>query len=262
MTETPPAAPRVTVVMPAWDEEDCIGAVLDELAEAFAGADRFEILCIDDGSTDATAARIRERMARYPWLRLVAHRRRSGKSAGLRTGAEWARGAWIVTMDADGQNVGTDIRALADRVAGLEARPSPLIAGIRTARQDTLSRRVASKIANPIRQWALGDACPDSGCGVKAYRRDAFLRLPVFEGMHRFLPPLFNLYGHPLELQPIGHRPRHGGASKYTNWRRALVGIVDLLGVLWLRRRTAVAEADPGPEGQPAGTWVNTHDPY
>lgn len=262
MTQSPPAAPTVTVVIPAWDEGESIGPVLDELAEAFAGAEGFEVLCVDDGSTDGTAAMIRTRMARYPWLRLVAHRRRSGKSAGLRTGAEWARGAWIVTMDADGQNVAADIRAIADRVVGLDARPSPLIAGIRTNRRDTLSRRVASKIANPVRQWALGDACPDSGCGVKAYRRDAFLRLPVFEGMHRFLPPLFNLYGHPLELQPIGHRPRHAGSSKYTNWRRALVGIVDLLGVLWLRRRTAVAEAEPGPDGRAAGTWASNHDPF
>ena len=260
MTEMLPPAPTVTVAIPAWNEAESIGSVLDELAEAFAGAEGFEVLCVDDGSTDDTAALIRGRMEHAPWLRLVAHRGRAGKSAGLRTAAEWARGTWIVTMDADGQNVASDIRALADRVAGLSQRPSPLIAGIRTQRQDTISRRVASRIANPIRQWALGDSCPDSGCGVKAYRRDAFLRLPVFEGMHRFLPPLFRLYGHPLELQPIAHRPRFGGASKYSNWRRALVGVADLLGVLWLRKRTGLS--DVAGDGRVEGAWVDRHDPY
>lgn len=258
--ETPTDIPIVTVVIPAWDEDESIGAVLDEVAAAFVGAERFEVLCVDDGSTDGTAAVIGDRMTRYPWLRLVRHKQRVGKSAGLRTAAEWARGDWIVTMDADGQNVASDIRAITDRVAGLTARPSPLIAGIRTQRQDTLSRIVASKIANPIRQWALGDSCPDSGCGVKAYRRDAFLRMPVFEGMHRFLPPLFRLYGHPLELQPIAHRPRHAGTSKYTNWRRALVGILDLLGVLWLRRRTRLTGVVG--DDRRHGAWVDHHDPY
>ena len=255
-----PPAPVVTIAIPAWDEDETIGPVLDELAAAFADADGFEVLCVDDGSSDATADRIRERMAIYPWLRLVRHRRRAGKSVGLRTAAEWARGDWIVTMDADGQNVGTDIRAIADRVAGWDGRPSPLVAGIRVNRQDTLSRRVASKIANPIRRLALGDDCPDSGCGVKAYRRDAFLRLPVFEGMHRFLPALFRLYGHPLELRPVSHRTRAAGISKYSNWRRALVGIVDLLGVLWLRRRTNLADAVR--DDLATDTWASRHDPF
>jgi dolichol-phosphate mannosyltransferase len=254
MPDAPPPDPTVTVVLPAWDEAETVGPVLDELAGAFAGADAFEVLVVDDGSTDATAEIVRERM------RLVSHRTRAGKSAALRTAADWARGRWIVTMDADGQNVAADIRAIADRVAGLadEDRPSPLIAGIRVDRKDTASRRVASKIANPIRRAALGDDCPDSGCGVKAYRRDAFLRLPVFEGMHRFLPALFKLYGHPLEMRPIAHRPRSAGVSKYSNWRRALVGAVDLLGVLWLRRRTARTEV--AGDDRRAGSRAERHD--
>jgi dolichol-phosphate mannosyltransferase len=260
MPDAPSEPPAVTVALPAWDEEETIGPVLDELAEAFAGAQFFEVLVVDDGSTDATARIVRERMARWPWLRMVGHRKRAGKSAGLRTAAEWARGEWIVTMDADGQNVAADIRAIADRVAGLTERPSPLIAGIRVDRKDTASRRVASKIANPVRRAALGDDCPDSGCGVKAYRRDAFLRLPVFEGMHRFLPALFKLYGHPLEMRPIAHRPRSGGVSKYSNWRRALVGVVDLLGVLWLRRRTGLTEIAGDERAQ--GAWADRHDPF
>ena len=256
--------PLVTVAIPAWDEDESIGLVLDELADAFAepGGEPgwFEVLCIDDGSTDGTAQRVRERMSSYPWLRLVQHRTRAGKSVGLRTAAEWARGGWIVTMDADGQNVGRDIRAIADRVAGLDDRPSPLIAGIRVDRQDTLSRRLASKVANPIRRLTLGDDCPDSGCGVKAYRRDVFLRLPVFEGMHRFLPALFRLYGHPLELRPVSHRSRAAGISKYTNWRRAVVGIFDLLGVLWLRMRTKVVETRG--DAPSSNTWTTHHDPF
>ena len=147
-------------------------------------------------------------------------------------------------MDGDGQNVATDIRAIADLLRSQPDGPTPLVAGIRPYRKDTVSRRIATRIANPIRRWALRDDCPDSGCGIKGYARSAFLRLPVFEGMHRFLPALFRHYGHPLIFRPVTHRARRHGDSKYTNWRRALVGIVDLLGVVWLRKRTTVPTVD------------------
>ena len=249
----PTVTPTLTVVIPVWDEADSIGSVLDDIAAAFDGAAPFEVLCVDDGSGDATPARLAEKQGAYPWLRVVRHRQRAGKSACLRTAAEWARGGWIVTMDGDGQNLADDIRAIADQALAHGSGPPPLIAGIRTRRLDTLSRRIATRIANPIRRWALRDDCPDSGCGIKAYRRDAFLRLPVFEGMHRFLPALFRLYGHPLVFRPVAHRAREHGQSKYTNWRRALVGIVDLLGVVWLRQRTHVPQVDGPPvDGDPA----------
>ena len=256
----PPQPPvKISIVIPVWNEADTIDTVLSDLADAFDGAAGFEVLCINDGSDDATADTIRARMTTLPWLRLVHHQTRSGKSAGLRTAALYARGDWIVTMDGDGQNLASDIRTIADRVAALSDRPSPLLAGVRVDRQDTRSRLIASRIANPIRRWALGDDCPDSGCGVKAYRRDAFLLLPTFEGMHRFLPALFKLYGHPVVLHPIAHRARLGGVSKYSNWRRAFVGVFDLIGVLWLRRRTRLPAVEG--DGRIDGAWAQHHDP-
>ncbi len=251
--------PLLSVVIPILNEAENVDPVLDELADAFAGHDGFEVLCIDDGSTDDTADRVTRAMDRHGWLRLVRHRRRAGKSAGLRTAAEWARGDWIVTMDGDGQNIAADIRAIAERLPGLTDRPSPLVAGIRQVRRDTIWRRIATRIANPIRRGLLRDECPDSGCGIKAYRRDAFLRLPIFEGMHRFLPALFQLYGHPLICHPVGHRERRHGGSKYTNLGRAIAGIFDLLGVLWLRRQTRLTAVDG--DSRRAGTWIDHHDP-
>src|SRR5205085_995392 len=148
-----------------------------------------------------------------------------------------ARAPWVVTMDGDGQDDADDVpRLLAMAWAGGE--PFPLVAGIRIQRRDSWSRRFATKFANGIRQTLLHDNCPDTACGLKAFRRDIFLRLPAFEGMHRFLPALFQTYGHPLVCCPVAHRPRLAGQSKYTNFGRAVVGLWDTLGVIWLQRRT------------------------
>ena len=244
MRDTPPTSLPLSIVIPILNEAESIDAVIDELAEAFAGHPSFEVLCVDDGSTDGTAERVRLAMRRHAWLRLLRHRDNAGKSAALRNAAEAARGDWIITMDGDGQNVAADIRAIADRLPGLADRPSALVAGIRRHRQDTLSRRIATRIANPIRRRLLRDDCPDSGCGIKAFRRGAFLRLPVFEGMHRFLPALFRFYGHPLICHPVDHRGRQHGRSKYTNLGRAVAGFFDLLGVIWLRRRTRLTTVE------------------
>lgn len=260
MQDIRPHLPVVSIVIPILNEAENIGPVVDELAGAFAGHGAFEVLCVDDGSTDGTGERVGELMQRYPWLRLVRHRRCAGKSAGLRTAAEWALGQWIVTMDGDGQNIATDIRAIADRIGAIADRPSPLVAGIRKYRKDTIWRRIATKIANPIRRRLLRDDCPDSGCGIKAFRRDAFLRLPIFEGMHRFLPALFGLYGHPLICHPVDHRERRHGSSKYTNLGRAVVGVFDLMGVIWLRKRTRMAAVDG--DAHAGETWIGQHDPY
>ncbi len=260
MEETQPPPPSVSIVIAILNEAENIDPVLDELAEAFAGHPPFEVLCIDDGSTDGTPESVRLAMQRHDWVRLVCHRRNAGKSAALRTAAEWARGAWIVTMDGDGQNIATDIRAIADQLPGLTQAPSPLVAGIRKYRKDTVWRRIATKIANPLRRRMLRDDCPDSGCGIKAFRRDAFLRLPIFEGMHRFLPALFRLYGHPLICHPVDHRERRHGGSKYTNLGRAVAGTFDLMGVIWLRKRTRQAVTDG--DGHTVGTWIERHDPF
>ena len=229
--------PVATIVLAVLNEAGNIAPVCAELMPALAALGPCEVVFVDDGSTDATAAEIACQQLAYPAIRLLRHDRRCGQSAALRTGVAAARAAWIATMDGDGQNDPADLaRLLALAHAGGE--PAPLIAGIRTRRRDKLSRRIAARLANRVRGAILGDACPDSGCGIKAFRRDDFLRLPAFDGMHRFLPALFQMYGHPLVCCPVGHRARLAGCSKYTNLGRALIGLTDIAGVLWLRSRT------------------------
>ncbi len=245
-------APKVAVVIAVLDEAANIASVGAELKAAFAAAPPecrpWEVVFVDDGSSDATAAEIARLQAGEPAFRLLRHDRRCGKTAALRTGIAAARAPWIATMDGDGQNDPVDVvRMLA---LGLAAgAPAPLVAGIRTRRHDPLSRLIATRIANRFRRAVLKDSCPDTGCGMKAFRREDFLLLPGFEGMHRFFPALFQLYGHPLVCTPVSHRARRAGVSKYTNLGRALVGIADLLGVIWLRARTrrpgAVREEGP-----------------
>lgn len=240
------AAPKVALVIAVLDEAENIAAVGAEIRAAFAAAPPqchpWEVVFVDDGSTDATAAEIAKLQTGEPAFRLVRHDRRCGKTAALRTGIAAARAPWIATMDGDGQNDPADLVRML--VLGLEAPdfvkggPAPLVAGIRVRRDDPLSRLIATRIANRFRRAVLKDACPDTGCGMKAFRREDFLLLPGFEGMHRFFPALFQIYGHPLICAPVGHRARRAGVSKYTNLGRALVGIADLLGVIWLRART------------------------
>jgi dolichol-phosphate mannosyltransferase len=155
----------------------------------------------------------------------------------LVTGIAAARAPWIVTMDGDGQDNPGEIPGML-QAAWRDGDVWPLVAGIRTRRNDPLPRRLATRFANGLRQKLLSDGCPDTACGFKVLRRDVFLRLPAFEGMHRFLPALFQTYGHPLVCYPVAHRPRLKGRSKYTNFGRAMVGIADLCGVIWLRRRS------------------------
>jgi len=234
-----PARPRLSVVIAVFNEAENVNAVLDELTVALAGLQPFEMVFVDDGSTDATADQLSAHSAAHPGLRLLRHDRRCGKTAALRTGVAAARAEWVATMDGDGQNDPADIPGMLQ--LGLDAvGRAPLVAGIRTRRNDPLSRRLATRFANAFRQAVLADHCPDTGCGLKAFRREDFLRLPAFEGMHRFLPALFQAYGHPLLCRTVSHRARLRGQSKYTNFGRALVGIGDLLGVIWLRSRTTL----------------------
>lgn len=239
MQPPPHPGPQVSVVIAVLNEAENIPAVLDELILALRSAPPSEIIFVDDGSTDATAATIQSLMQTRPNVRLLRHDRRCGKTAALRTGIAAAHGEWIATMDGDGQNDPADIPPLLARGMPVPS-PAPLVAGIRRRRRDTLSRRFATRFANGLRQAILADNCPDTGCGLKAFRRDDFLRLPAFEGMHRFLPALFQAYGHPLLCQPVADRARLRGQSKYTNLGRALVGIGDLFGVIWLRSRTTL----------------------
>jgi dolichol-phosphate mannosyltransferase len=229
--------PRFSVVIAVFNEADNVASVTEDVLRAAAPVGPFELIYVDDGSNDATVERLRALRATDRSIRVLRHDLRCGKTAALITGVMAARAPWVVTMDGDGQNSADDIVRLLD-LAWKSGEPSPLVAGIRTRRRDPWSRRVATKLANGLRRALLHDRCPDTGCGLKAFRRDIFLRIPVFEGMHRFLPALFQTYGHPLVCCPVTHRPRLAGRSKYTNFGRAVVGVFDMLGVIWLQRRT------------------------
>lgn len=244
--------PRLSVVIAVLNEAENVRDVAREAAEALAKVGAFEIVFVDDGSTDETPAILAE-LTDDPRIRLIRHDRRCGKSQAVRTGVLAARAAWIATLDGDGQNDPSDLPDMLD-----EARAAPippLVAGIRVRRDDPRSRLIATRIANGVRASLLGDHCPDTGCGVKLFRRDDFLLLPCFEGMHRFLPALFQRYGHPLINHPVRHRARLRGVSKYTNWGRALVGVFDLAAYAWIVRRThaphVLPEAIP-PASQPS----------
>jgi dolichol-phosphate mannosyltransferase len=231
---------RVSVVIPAYDEAGNIGRLVEETVQVVPAAMLGEIIVVDDCSADGTGAEIMALIGRVPGLRYLRHGTRAGQSAGLRTGILAASYPVIATMDGDGQNDPADIPRLVERLAR-PGEPGPgLVGGLRASRKADGSRRFASRFANWLRRKVLADDCPDTGCGVKVYRREAFLRLPFFTSMHRFLPALFLTYGHEVVYVPVNDRPRLAGRSKYTNLGRALIGIYDLFGVAWLCRRTKV----------------------
>ena len=241
------AAPQLSVVVPVHDEEDNVASLVGEILAALRGRVPFEIVYVDDASRDATLQRLRALQADTPELRVLRHLRNSGQSAAIRNGVKAARAPWIATLDGDGQNDPADIPGLLaqrDRAAP-EVK---LFAGWRVQRQDSGSKRWASKWANAIRSWMLRDDTPDTGCGIKLFEREAFLDLPGFDHMHRYLPALMQRAGWKTLSVPVHHRHRTAGVSKYNNLQRALVGIRDLRGVAWLiarNRRTAVEEIAP-----------------
>ena len=226
----------LSVVVPLHNEEDNVAPLIEEIVAALRPVATFEIVCVDDGSADATPARLRELLDRHLQLRVLQHKQRSGQSTAIRNGVKAARGDWIATLDGDGQNDPADIpKLLAARDAGDPA--VKLYAGWRVNRQDSGSKRWASKVANAIRARLLRDATPDSGCGIKLFERAAFLDLPYFDHMHRYLPALMQRTGWKTQSVPVNHRARGSGVSNYNNLTRALVGIADMRGVAWLIRR-------------------------
>lgn len=230
-----------SVVIPVLNEQDNVLPLVEELFEVLGNGPAFEVVFVDDGSTDDTAARIIAAKPRFPGLRLVRHARRSGKSAALRSGVGIARGTWVVTMDGDGQNDPRDVPRLLDAA---EKDPTvALVAGIRRKRDDTIWRRIASRIGNGVRRSLLHDNCPDTACGLKLIRRDVFLGLPFFDSLHRFFPALVRRHGHGVAMIPVNDRARRTGTSKYTNLGRAVAGIFDLMGVVWILRRTTLPPA-------------------
>ncbi len=237
-----PAAPRVSIVAPMKNEADTVPLLADEIAEHCASLAPFEVIFVDDGSDDDTAAVIDATAERHPWLRRVSHKASCGQSAAVRTGVRAARAPFVCTLDGDGQNPPSEIPKLAQPLLADETGRIGLVAGQRVGRQDTWSKRWASRFANKLRAWILRDSTRDTGCGLKAFRREAFLALPFFDHLHRYLPALFNRDGWEVAHVDVAHRAREHGASKYTNFQRALVGITDLMGVWWLIRRRKTPE--------------------
>jgi len=228
----------LSVVIPVKNEAENIAPLAGEIRAALDGLVEYEILFVDDGSTDATGAEVSRLAARMPQVRLLHHARNCGQSAAIRTGVRAARAACIATLDGDGQNDPADIPALWRLARQAPANPPLMIAGYRERRQDSWSKRLASGVANAVRGRLLRDRTPDTGCGLKLFPRSLFLDLPYFDHMHRFLPALVLREGGVVRSVPVNHRPRRQGLSKYGVLDRLGVGIVDLFGVMWLQRRT------------------------
>ena len=232
----PAGSPRLSVVVPTFNEEDNVVLLAEEIIATLAGlAGGFELIVVDDASTDATVARIAQ--LTDPSVRGVFHRVNCGQSAAVASGFQAARGEWVATLDGDGQNDPADIPNLlaARDCASGQIR---LFAGWRVNRQDTASKRWASRWANAIRSRMLRDDTPDTGCGIKLFEREAFLDLPYFDHMHRYLPALMQRAGWQTVSVPVNHRSRSTGVSKYNNLNRAWVGLRDLRGVAWLIQRS------------------------
>lgn len=241
--ETDPE-PAVAVVVPVRNEAANIAPLVDEIALALS-AERFEVVYVNDGSTDETAAELDRLRAERPWLRQVRHAASCGQSAAVRTGVAAARAPLVATLDGDGQNDPAFIPALLEKVRA-DAKVG-LVAGQRVRRKDTGFKRFQSRIANAVRSTVLADGTRDTGCGLKVFRRDVFLALPYFDGLHRFLPALVRRDGWTIAYVDVVDRPRRHGTSKYGIWDRLWVGLLDLAGVWWLiRRRKRVPQVSEG----------------
>ena len=226
----------ISIVIPMRNEAGNIDALVGDIAKACAPVGVYEIVVVDDGSTDATADRARALAADHP-VRLIHHPTSAGQSAAVHSGVLAARGRFICTLDGDGQNPPSELPKLAQPLIDDTTGRLGLVAGQRVDRQDTLSKRLGSRFANTLRAWLLKDGTRDTGCGLKGFRRDAFLRLPYFDHMHRYLPALFKRDGWQVALVDVSHRERIAGTSNYSNIQRAIVGFFDLMGVAWLIRR-------------------------
>lgn len=230
----PLPTPRVTVIIPARDEALNLPVLLDEVGAALHAL-AYEVVVVDDGSTDGTWELLTRRASNDRRLRPVRHVKSAGQSTSVWQAARVARGEWLATLDGDGQNDPADVpRLLARAWEGDVA----LVAGHRTSRRDDWIKRVSSRVANNVRSSLLKDGTPDTGCGLKVVRRDVFLALPYFDHMHRFLPALVQAQGGQCVSVPVGHRARKAGKSHYGVHNRLWAGLIDMLGVMWLRHRS------------------------
>jgi len=230
--------PELSVVIPVHNEAGNIRPLVGEIRAALDGLLEYEIVYVDDGSSDATLQYLIELRSEFSRLRLLCHQRSCGQSAAVLTGVRAARAPWIATLDGDGQNDPADIPALlAARDESAAAHGPQLICGYRRRRKDNWLKRLSSRVANRVRSSLLRDNTPDTGCGLKLFKRDTFLALPHFDHMHRFLPALVLRSGGQIACVEVNHRPRVHGKSNYGLHNRLWVGIVDMFGVMWLQRR-------------------------
>ena len=240
-----PAAPSgavdISIVAPMFDEQGACADLAREVAAAFAGH-AHEIVFVDDASRDETSARLQALRTELPQLRVLRHSANAGQSRAIRTGVLAARGGIVVTLDGDGQNDPADGPRLAARLAA-GASTLGMVSGRRVLRQDSAAKRWGARFANGLRRRLLRDGADDTGCGLKAMRREAYLRLPYFDHMHRFLPALMLREGFEVAFEDVGHRARTSGRSKYSNLGRLRASVFDLAGVLWLNARSR----KPGP---------------
>ena len=246
--------PELSVVVPVHNEADNLNRLTGEIRRALEGRVDYEIVYVDDGSEDGSAENLAGLGREEPRIRVVRHEKRAGQSAAIASGVRAARAPWIATLDGDGQNDPADILPMLDMVRNSSASgslapsvppslgpsvppPLRLIIGNRRQRQDRWDKRLAGRIANAVRSRVLGDATPDTGCGLKLFERSAFLSVPHFDHMHRYLPALFLRSGWGVASVPVNHRPRGAGRSHYGVFDRLWVGLLDLPGVWWLMRR-------------------------
>lgn len=227
--------PSVSIIVPVRNEADNIAPLIEEITAALGERWAYEIIYVNDGSTDATGERLAAIMAQRDNLRQLRHAKSGGQSAAVRSGVRAARGVIVATLDGDGQN---NPAFLPDLIAAVETSPRVgLAAGQRVGRKDTGFKKFQSRIANSVRGSILNDGTRDTGCGLKAFRRDVFLMLPYFDGLHRFLPALVRREGYEIAYVDVIDRPRQSGVSNYGFFDRLWIGIMDLAGVWWLIRR-------------------------
>lgn len=229
--------PVLSVVVPVKNEAENIAPLVTEIVSALRDKVAFEIIYVDDGSTDQTPTIVRGLRQSVPELHLICHEKSCGQSIAVLTGVKNARGGLIVTLDGDGQNDPADIPQMLERYRAEGDNVRVLIAGWRANRHDTAMKRIQSRIANKVRGGLLKDETPDTGCGIKLFRRDDFLAFPRFNHMHRFLPALMLRDSGKVYSVAVNHRPRLRGTSNYSMMNRLWVGIVDIMGVMWLQAR-------------------------
>jgi glycosyltransferase involved in cell wall biosynthesis len=230
-----PAPIDVSLVIPVYDERDNLEPLVREIAAAMTGGGRrYEIVAVDDGSTDGSLATLKDLKRTHPELHILSFEANAGQTAAFAAGFRAARGAVIVTMDADGQNDPADVPALLD---ALERSAASAVAGYRERRHDSAWKRLQSRIANAARNRLNHETIRDTGCSLKAFRAEAVRDLPWFGGMHRFLPTLVKLYGGTVTEVPVRHRPRRSGRTKYGMWNRVFRSLADALAVRWMQRR-------------------------